>query len=342
MKPDIFARVGNTMLLSHIANSILQHKIRDILVFLLLVWSTENAYSNKIYEGHFTGAELYEIVPLTQRTLALDGDVLLVSSTDPVNTHDRLLSIPIVPAGTVQEFEAVLFSFTLTENPPPGASGDHDIYVALEDGLGRFVGFGRQDNSGWRGTSLVPDGSSWTAHEFGSVGFSATFSGYVTVSSGADTIVAGEINNASMSTTYTDLVLHPENGLSFFIQLDHYFESYAISSISVRVETALPGDYNADDAVTAADYIVWRKRSGTIGLQPFESGDGNGDGKVNDADYASWKRRFGVVLNEALNPASVSDNFRVPEPKMLTYLCLLGITHLRRRGRMAISSSVFS
>jgi hypothetical protein len=55
----------------------------------------------------------------------------------------------------------------------------------------------------------------------------------------------------------------------------------------------LPGDYNGNDVVDAADYTVWRNTLGsTIDLRA----DGDGNGMVDPADYGVWKSHFGQTL----------------------------------------------
>ncbi len=77
-------------------------------------------------------------------------------------------------------------------------------------------------------------------------------------------------------------------------------------SFDVVVPGSLPGDFNGDGTVDAADYVVWRKNgampeqnqqwqsnygrsSGAGGL----AGDFNGDGRVDAADYLVWRRNGG-------------------------------------------------
>jgi hypothetical protein len=55
----------------------------------------------------------------------------------------------------------------------------------------------------------------------------------------------------------------------------------------------LPGDYNFNGTVDAADYTVWRN---TLGSMNDLRADGDGDGTVQPADYGFWKSRFGQSL----------------------------------------------
>jgi hypothetical protein len=62
---------------------------------------------------------------------------------------------------------------------------------------------------------------------------------------------------------------------------------------------ALPGDFNMDGTVDAADYVVWRKNEGTLNDQ---------------GDYNDWRANFGRPDNAA------STASEVPEPATLTML----------------------
>jgi hypothetical protein len=54
----------------------------------------------------------------------------------------------------------------------------------------------------------------------------------------------------------------------------------------------LPGDYNQDGSVDAADYVVWRKTNGAS-VPSFSGADGNGDGVVDEHDRLLWRGNFG-------------------------------------------------
>lgn len=57
----------------------------------------------------------------------------------------------------------------------------------------------------------------------------------------------------------------------------------------------LPGDYNSDGAVDAADYTVWRDAVGVAGVRPFSGADGNGDSRVDALDHAIWSANYGAI-----------------------------------------------
>lgn len=58
----------------------------------------------------------------------------------------------------------------------------------------------------------------------------------------------------------------------------------------------LPGDYNGNDIVDAADFTVWRDTLGTGGLTQYSGADGNGNGTIDHDDYAVWTTNFGNSL----------------------------------------------
>jgi CSLREA domain-containing protein len=70
--------------------------------------------------------------------------------------------------------------------------------------------------------------------------------------------------------------------------------SFALEGL---VLNPLPGDYNLDQTVNAADYTVWRNTLGASVAQ-FAGADGDGDGMVGPDDYGVWKAHFGESLDE--------------------------------------------
>jgi hypothetical protein len=77
----------------------------------------------------------------------------------------------------------------------------------------------------------------------------------------------------------------------------------------------LPGDYNSNGTVDAADFVVWPNMSGQAGAGL--DADGNGDGTVNAADYEVWRAHFGQTAAGGLSASSNELPAAVPEPSML-------------------------
>lgn len=59
---------------------------------------------------------------------------------------------------------------------------------------------------------------------------------------------------------------------------------------------ASSGDYNDDNLVDAADFIVWRKTLGDMGF--FLPADGHADHQINNLDYDLWAEKFGQTAAE--------------------------------------------
>jgi hypothetical protein len=101
---------------------------------------------------------------------------------------------------------------------------------------------------------------------------------------------------------------------------------------SVSLVVSLPGDYNGNGVIDAADYIVWRKTLGQIGDNL--AADGDGDNDVDDVDFGFWRSRFGQITSSGSGGDIYS---QVPEPSiwvlilagMLPVLCRRRITESR-------------
>ncbi len=56
---------------------------------------------------------------------------------------------------------------------------------------------------------------------------------------------------------------------------------------------SLPGDYNGNHIVDAADYVLWCKTLGTTSLPAYSGADGNGNSAIDQGDYGVWRAQFG-------------------------------------------------
>jgi autotransporter-associated beta strand protein len=91
----------------------------------------------------------------------------------------------------------------------------------------------------------------------------------------------------------------------------------------------VPGDYNENGIVDAADFVLWRKSVGP-GSLPNEGGIS--PGVVDDADYNFWRSRFGATdgAGAALGSSAV------PEPaSALLAVVALGLAGVAGRRRVA-------
>jgi hypothetical protein len=90
----------------------------------------------------------------------------------------------------------------------------------------------------------------------------------------------------------------------------------------------IPGDFNTNGTVDAADYVVWRKNF---------SGD--------QAMYGAWRANFGASLGSGSGsalPSAASLSAAVPEPATLVLLILLLCIGCRRRRAVAFVPKLFS
>jgi hypothetical protein len=86
---------------------------------------------------------------------------------------------------------------------------------------------------------------------------------------------------------------------------------------------SLPGDYNNDGFINAADYTAWRNHLG----EPDESGIhfGGDGGGVTHSDYTWWKEHYGNPgSGGATGLSSAGPSTDVPEPASLV-LAALGV-----------------
>ena len=65
--------------------------------------------------------------------------------------------------------------------------------------------------------------------------------------------------------------------------------AWSVSTI-VLISDGLPGDYNRDGSVDAADYVVWRNLAGQTGNL---AADGNEDNMVDSKDFDLWRSNMG-------------------------------------------------
>lgn len=88
-----------------------------------------------------------------------------------------------------------------------------------------------------------------------------------------------------------------------------------LRGVVLYTDVRLPGDFNDDGIVNAADYPLWRDSLGQT-VVAGSGADGNRDGQITAADYEVWRANFGRSLAAAGAAATTS----VPEPPAV---CLL-------------------
>lgn len=108
-------------------------------------------------------------------------------------------------------------------------------------------------------------------------------------------------------------------GLSWSIQ---YLADSLVASV---VLAGLPGDYNEDGLVDAADYSIWRDNVGQPAGTLANDVDG---GTIGTAQYSTWVANYGSSLNQA-------NSLSAPEPSSL----LLMVLAVACPGRFRVSSA---
>ncbi len=89
-------------------------------------------------------------------------------------------------------------------------------------------------------------------------------------------------------------------------------EDFSLAAGAINRAASPPGDYNFDDRVDAADYVIWRHSASSITLL---AADGSGNGIVDAADYYLWRTNFGYIVPTP--PVAVGTQAAVPEPAKL-------------------------
>jgi hypothetical protein len=85
------------------------------------------------------------------------------------------------------------------------------------------------------------------------------------------------------------------------------------------IDAALPGDFNCNGIVDAADYVVWRKVLRTISTQ---------------TDYNTWRTHFGQTAGSGFSSSN-----SVPEPTTLVLLMSTAVSLCLRLPRNTLRVS---
>jgi hypothetical protein len=101
--------------------------------------------------------------------------------------------------------------------------------------------------------------------------------------------------------------LYDERGASFSRVRDGNGNAMAVIDIGAfelqATPPALLGDYNHNNVVDSADYIVWRAKLGQS-VANYSSADGNGNGIIDSSDYSVWNANFGQSSGPGSGSAS--------------------------------------
>jgi hypothetical protein len=117
---------------------------------------------------------------------------------------------------------------------------------------------------------------------------------------------------AGLYGSYMNPLLVENGGESIYFTMS-LWDSYDVYLVKASFITpSVPGDYNHNDVVDAADYVVWRNTLGQRG--PGLVADGDGSNQIDVGDYDVWRAHFGQTGGSG---SGASTNAAVPEPATL-------------------------
>src|SRR5262245_36615705 len=94
----------------------------------------------------------------------------------------------------------------------------------------------------------------------------------------------------------------------------NYFDNQLFDMYPIVIR--LPGDYNRNDVVDAADYIAWRERVGSTNALPNDPIGGI----IGASQYTQWRSNFGKTAGSGSRAIA---NAAVPEPATLLQIVLV-------------------
>jgi hypothetical protein len=183
---------------------------------------------------------------------------------------------------------------------PGGASVAGDVYITA-------------------GQTVPPD-NNWHSLTFG-----VQASDFIAVGSGTD--IPAALEDVTQFRIFS-------NPLEEFPGSGAPNEFYLDNIRAIGPPATVPGDYNQNGTVDAADYVLWRDTRDQ-NVTPGTGADGSGpagepDGVVNAHDYDFWRARFGKTApGSSASLASTA----VPEPASWTLIAAIFIAAGRRIGR---------
>lgn len=217
------------------------------------------------------------LLSYTEGSGAPARDYILHVSAGALGPND-LRNLTLTSAAT-QSGASPAFTWTVTSATRPVLSGEAATVSLVRPGPG-VVG------------SIVFPQSSWSPGPVtaGDYEFAVSYQSPLTLLSiGSPTPVAGEapVTNFAASASIVDA---------------------AVAPVTLN---ALPGDYNADGFVDAADYTVWRDRRGSPETLPNEAAS---PGAVDQADYAVWAANYhrpGASIGAIATPEPASGGLAI-------------------------------
>jgi hypothetical protein len=297
--------------------------------------------------AHETISGLVSSADVTQVTVQLNGNNLTINGSGGFNSGTIIGSGRLVKSGSLVQGISTANNYsggtTISSggieitNPAGSALGSGNVIV---NGTGRLTGSGSVSGavetfgSGTvvAGLTLGQLDMQGGIAEFNWLGNPIDTTGAANVNSGMLRVSAAAPIDPAVGTTWTFFDA-AGGSTGAFTDLDlpdlpagkDWKVNFGGSGAFLEVvAAALPGDYNQNGAVDAADYTLWRDNLGSPDALPNDDTPG-----VGPDDYDRWKTNFGQ------STGSGSDEFApVPEPMALWLiaLALLFCPNPRRRA----------
>lgn len=142
-------------------------------------------------------------------------------------------------------------------------------------------------------------------------------------------MIAWQIRSAGFETSDPLVFVHRTSTVADAVR--DLAADWAIAHIDALFPPALPGDYNDDQVVNAADYTVWRNSLGAAIALPNENASQN---VIDAADYEVWKTHYGEM---PISMAGGATGDLAPEPSttLLSLSAILAALACPRRHRAA-------
>lgn len=300
--------------------NVLMHELGHALGLLHIVSSTDELLMEPVLSTLIDGPQLDDIRGIHWHY----GDALektnngLGNNTPSTATHLGLLS----PGGgltvgtSAARGHGQFVAPHETDFVSISRSADIDVYsfsihtpIVLDIMLSPLGGVFRQGEVG--GTEVLFD-----ANARNNLSLALYANDGTTLIQAANNAPAGQVeylSDISLSAPGTYFVF--VTGASIHVQL------YQLQLFAEPSPPVLPGDFNLDDVVDAADYVLWRSLLGRSGAGLLA--DTNGDGMVDAEDLQPWRANFGLSRSAATTQSAA--NTTIPEPRSATFLWLLGI-----------------
>ncbi|CAD7694841.1 unnamed protein product [Ostreobium quekettii] len=205
-----------------------------------------------------------------------------------------------------------------TGTQPAGAGGFQWMTLNIEVDSDTIGPAGTSPNPGTAHFTMK-SAASGKVLDIGTIDYSNTDDGYV-YPDGFPIDLSQDFFGLLMADLFSSVTLNPDYSFGVF---DNVQVLEGLVALEPDAPAGLPGDYNEDGTVNAADYTVWRDALG--GAEALPNDDTAG---VGADDYDRWRDAYGQTT-EPMTAASTA-----PEPAAVALLIAAGLGTVggRRRG----------